>query len=89
MKLNYDKKSVARSFQSGDRVLVLLPVAGSALQAKFSGPYMVDRKLSETDYLIHTPNRKKKKCVVHINMLKQYIDRKKCPNLAPVVAPIA
>lgn len=47
MKINYDKKSVARTFQEGDRVLVLLPVVGSTLQAKFCGPYVVDQKLSE------------------------------------------
>uniref|UniRef100_A0A671VWW5 Gypsy retrotransposon integrase-like protein 1 n=1 Tax=Sparus aurata TaxID=8175 RepID=A0A671VWW5_SPAAU len=70
MKVRYDKKSVARAFQSGDRVLVLLPVVGSALQAKFSGPYLVDRQLSETDYVIRTPDRRKKTRVCHINMLK-------------------
>lgn len=55
MKNQFDKRSVARTFQSGDRVLVLLPVVGSALQAKFSGLYVTDRKLSETDYVIQTP----------------------------------
>lgn len=56
MKINYDKKSVARIFQEGDRVLVLLLVVGSTLQAKFSGPYVVDQKLSETNYVIQTPD---------------------------------
>lgn len=32
MKTKYDKNTVARTFQSGDRVLVFLPVVGSALQ---------------------------------------------------------
>lgn len=70
-------KSVARTFTPGDRVLVLLPPVGSDLQAKFSGPYVVDHKLSETDYVIHTPDRKKKTCVCHINMLKTHVDREK------------
>uniref|UniRef100_A0A3Q3SYM0 Gypsy retrotransposon integrase-like protein 1 n=1 Tax=Mastacembelus armatus TaxID=205130 RepID=A0A3Q3SYM0_9TELE len=74
MKDHYDKKSVTRIFQPGDRVLVLLPIVGSRLQAKFSGPYVVNRKLSETDYVIQTPDRKKTSRVCHINMLKKYVD---------------
>lgn len=68
MKVNYDRKSVMRSFNSGDRVLVLLPVAGSALQAQFLGSYGMDRKLSEKNYLIQTSDRKKRSRVVHINV---------------------
>ena len=89
MKVRFDKKSVARVFQSGDHVLVLLPVVGSALQAKFSGPYLVDRQLSETDYVIRTPDRRKKTCVCHINMLKKYVGRENCADPSPVVAPVA
>lgn len=75
MKRHFDRKSVSRSFQVGDKVLVLLPVVGSALQAKFSGPYEVLSKLSETDYAIHTPERRRKSRVCHINMLKPYVSR--------------
>lgn len=53
-------------------VLVLLPVLGSALQAKFYGPYEIESKLSETDYVIQTPYRKKKICECDINMLTKY-----------------
>lgn len=59
MKSRFDKKAVARSFNQGDMVLVLLPLPGSALQAKFSGPYVIDAKLNETDYVIRTPDRKR------------------------------
>ncbi|XP_028835757.1 uncharacterized protein LOC114790140 isoform X1 [Denticeps clupeoides] len=75
MKTHYDKRTVSRSFEPGDQVLVLLPIVGSALQAKFVGPYVVDSKLSETDYVIRTTNRKRKTRVCHINMLKSYVDR--------------
>lgn len=84
MKTRFDKKSVARTFQPGDRVLVLLPVVGSALQAKFSGPYVVDRKVSETDYVIQTPDRKKKTRVCHLNMLKRYVERENDVDSSPV-----
>ncbi len=48
---------------------------GSALSARFSGPYEVLRKLSDTDYVIRTPDRRRKSRVCHINMLKGFHDR--------------
>lgn len=75
MKRIYDIQSEYRSFQPGDSVLVLLPIPGSSLQARFSGPYVVDAKLSETDYVIRAPECKHKTRVCHINMLKPYVKR--------------
>uniref|UniRef100_A0A669CS17 ribonuclease H n=1 Tax=Oreochromis niloticus TaxID=8128 RepID=A0A669CS17_ORENI len=72
MKRKFDKKAVQRKFEVGDKVLTLLPVPGSSLQAKFSGPYTVQAKLSDTDYVIDTPERRKKCRVCHINMMKPY-----------------
>lgn len=56
MKRCYDIKSVLRVFKPGEKVLVLLPLPGSSLQSRFSGPYTVERKLSDTDYVVQTPN---------------------------------
>ncbi len=39
MKSQYDGRAVVRSFLPGDEVLVLLPVPGSSLFARFFGPY--------------------------------------------------
>uniref|UniRef100_A0A3B1K8B9 Gypsy retrotransposon integrase-like protein 1 n=1 Tax=Astyanax mexicanus TaxID=7994 RepID=A0A3B1K8B9_ASTMX len=75
MKQHYDRKTVPRQFQPGDKVLVLLPLLGSSLSAKFSGPYVIQQKLSETDYVVKTPDRNRKSRVCHINMLKSYVDR--------------
>ncbi len=72
MKRRFDRKAVARSFMPGDEVLVLLPVLGSSLSARFYGPYVVKKKMSETDYMISTPDRKRQTRVCHINMLKAY-----------------
>lgn len=72
MKKNFDKKACVRSFQPGDEVLVLLPLPGSALSARFSGPYPVLKKVSETDYVVGTPDRKRQTRVCHVNMLKAY-----------------
>ncbi len=75
MKNTYDQKSVLRKFQPGDKVLVLLPVGGSGLQAKFSGPYFVEHQLSDTDYVINTPDQRRKSQVCHVNMLKCHSSR--------------
>ncbi len=89
MKKCFDKDAVFRSFEKGDPVLVLLPLPGCALQAKFSGPYVVDRKLSDTDYIIGTPDRQRKTRVCHINMLKRYIARGKGEESKSSVVPVA
>lgn len=60
MKKWFDRKAVERQFQPGDQVLVLLPMPGSALTARFSGPYVVDSKVSDTDYIIHRPEHRRK-----------------------------
>lgn len=75
MKKHYDQSALSRSFAKGEKVLALLPVPGSTLSAKFSGPYVVQEKLSETDYVISTPERRRKSRVCHINMLKPYYSR--------------
>ena len=87
MKLRHDKKSVLRVFQPGEKVLVLLPLSGSSLQSRFSGPYTVERKISETDYVVQTPDRKRKSRVCHINMLKCYFSRVSDSPASPV-APV-
>ncbi|XP_030216443.1 uncharacterized protein LOC115546817 [Gadus morhua] len=75
MKRRYDRSAVPRHFQVGDKVLALLPIPGSALSARFSGPYEVCNRLSDTDYVIRTPERRRKTRVCHINMLKRYFSR--------------
>ena len=44
------------SFKLGERVLILLPILGNTLQA---GPYSVVEKLSDVNYVIRTPNRRR------------------------------
>lgn len=90
MKERYDKKAVSRSFSTGDKVLVLLPVQGAALEAKFSGPYVIDKKLSDTNYVVRTPDRRRKCRVCHINMLKHYVSREDdLESKSSVIAPVA
>lgn len=90
MKHCCDKKSVLRVFQPGEKVLVLLPLLGSSLHAQFSGPYMVKWRVSNTDYVIQTPDRKRKSKVCHVNMLKCYHFRESSPQhtTAALVGPV-
>lgn len=75
MKTWYDRKAKHCVFCSGDQVLVLLPIPGSALQAQYSGPYTIDRQVGECNYLVKTPDRKRKTRMCHVNLLKPYSDR--------------
>lgn len=70
MKRYYDRSSVSRSFNVGHKVLALLLIPGSALSARFTGPYEVKLCLSATDYDVITPERRRK---THIDMLKPYV----------------
>ena len=60
MKQNYDKNTKERSFKSGDKVLALLQIPGRPLQARNFGPYTVEKKASDLNYIITTPDCKQK-----------------------------
>ena len=75
MKRLYDLKVQKHSFKPGDKVLVLLPVPGNVLKARHQGPYEVERKVSELDYVIKTPGCRKSTQFCYLNMLKPYFDR--------------
>ena len=75
MKARYDNHVIDRKFKPGDKVLALLPIPGRPLQARYFGPYTIDKKTSDLNYIINTPGRRKNKQMCHVNMLKQYFDR--------------
>ena len=75
MKYHYDENARERNFKPGDKVLALLPIPGIPLQSRYYGPYTVHKKISDVNYIINTPRRRKQKQLCHINMLKEYIDR--------------
>ena len=74
-KTYYDKSSRQRSFQPGDRVLLLLPTSSRALQAAWQGPFKVVRKIGPVNYEIEMPRRRQKLKVFHVNMLRQWHER--------------
>ena len=72
MKSWYDSDARERQFKVGDRVLILLPIPGNSLQARFTGPCTVLQKLGDLDYVVSTPERRKKTQKCHVNMMKPY-----------------
>lgn len=79
----FDRNARLRSFTPGDKVLILLPILGSALQAHYSSPYEIKEKLNDSDYIVNTPDRRKQSRLCHIKMLKPYLDRE-CVPLPPL-----
>ena len=75
MKQWYDKKARSRVFKPGDKVLVLFPIIGHPLQARYYGPCEVESKVGDVDYIVKTPDRRKSRQLCHINMLKEYVER--------------
>lgn len=75
MKVWNDKNARNRYLKPGDKVLVFLPIPGHPLQARYYGPYEIERKISDVNYVVSTPGRRKQKQVCHINMLKEYHER--------------
>ena len=86
MKTWYDKRR-SRSFIVGEKVLALLPVPKSPLQARFCGPYLITKKINNVNYIIHTQDRQKSQRLCHVNMLKKYYEGEKV-NITRV-APVA
>jgi len=84
MKSRYDLNTVNRTFIPGQKVLALLPVSGNPLRARYFGPYVIDKKLSDLNYVVVTPDRRKDKQLCHVNMLKPYVDRDSTVTVHPV-----
>ncbi|XP_075779243.1 uncharacterized protein LOC142827525 [Pelodiscus sinensis] len=72
---HYNQKAKMRSFQPGDRVLLLLPSSESKLLAKWQGPFEVVRKIGPVDYEVRLPGRRKDLRVYHVNLLKAWRER--------------
>lgn len=75
MKQKYDRKAELRGFSPGDKVLALLPLINSPFQAKYFGPFTVLRRVSDLNYVIETPGRRKSSQLCHVNLLKAYHSR--------------
>ncbi|XP_068213909.1 uncharacterized protein [Palaemon carinicauda] len=84
MKLKYDVKTRDRLFNVGDKVLVLLPMSGNSLKAEFVGPWKVLKKINNVNYLIETPDRRRKTHICHVNTIKTFTDRSVEESVVPI-----
>ena len=75
MKENYDKTASARVFEPGDKVLLFLPLGNSKLESKWQGPFVILRKITDVNYEVMMPNKRKSKRIIHVNMMKLWYDK--------------
>ena len=68
----YDRKTKMRTFQPGDKVLVLLPTDRNKLLMQWKGPYEVSAVVGTNDYKVKIKDKLE---VYHANLLKKYIER--------------
>ncbi len=68
----YDKGTRPRFFEEGESVLLLMRDGHSKLEACYSGPFTIERKISPVTYQIATPGRGKQSKIVHVNLLKRW-----------------
>ena len=66
--------------------MALLTVHGHPLQAHYSGPFLIERKVNDVDYVIKTPGRRKTNRLFHVNMLEAYHEREPVAVVATTVA---
>ena len=71
-KNSYDRGTHERQFATGDQVLVLLPTTTSKLTARWQGPYEVVKPVGKVNYLVDLYDRRRRKRVLHVNMLKEW-----------------
>lgn len=71
-KIWYDKKARHRSYDVGDKVLILSHAPKHPLSARFHGPYTVLKKISDTTYVVSTPDRRRPQTLCHVNMIKRF-----------------
>lgn len=71
----YDRNARHRTFQPGQKVLVMLPSESSKLLAKWQGPFEITKQLGPTSYEVATPGQARTRWVLHVNLLKEWFPR--------------
>ncbi|GBM26337.1 hypothetical protein AVEN_239341-1 [Araneus ventricosus] len=77
----YDKNTVKREFRVGELVLVLATSKPNKMAVQWTGPGVIESKLSETNYIVRMEGKKDKTQIYHINLLKPYHQRLERINL--------
>ena len=84
-----NRQSKLGNFSPGDNVLLFLLTPGNSLQSKFSGPYVVAKKLSPLNYIVHTHHRHKDTQLEYINLMKSYLPREPEKDSTTNMLPVA
>lgn len=71
----YDRTARSRTFNPGQKVLLLLPSSDSSLLVRWQGPFEVLRKMGPVTYEVAMPDRRNPKQVFHVNLLKEWVSR--------------
>ena len=68
----YNKTTKERELKPGEEALVLLPTSSYKLLTQWQGPYWVTCKMGKVDYEIDMPNKRNRRKVFHVKMLKKW-----------------
>ncbi|XP_041435978.1 uncharacterized protein LOC121399407 [Xenopus laevis] len=74
-KVWYDRNARDRHFVPGDKVLLLIPMRSDKLKAAWEGPYVVVQAIHDTTYVVSPIDNQDQYKTVHVNMMKQYVER--------------
>ncbi|GFT46838.1 retrovirus-related Pol polyprotein from transposon 297 [Trichonephila clavipes] len=77
----YDKNAIKREFSEGDLVLVLKMNRPNKLSVQWKEPGKIEKKNSETNYVVSFNNNTESNQVFHVNMLKPYYKRAEFINM--------
>ncbi|GFV25348.1 retrovirus-related Pol polyprotein from transposon 297 [Trichonephila clavipes] len=77
----YDKNAIKREFSEGDLVLVLKMNRPNKLSVQWKGPGKIEKKISETNYVVSFNNNTESNQVFHVNMSKPYYKRAEFINM--------
>ncbi|XP_072174662.1 uncharacterized protein [Diadema setosum] len=89
MKRLFDRKVKERHFEPGSKVLVLLPLQGDALKARYAGPYVVEKRPVEAkvETILNFPRPQSKRELRRFLGMTGYY-RKFCHNFADAATPL-
>ena len=89
----YNRGATLRSFEVGEKVMVLVPTSECKFLAKWKGPYEVVEKVGAVNYKVRQPGRRKGTQLYHVNILKKWYSAEDVPlpalmtNLSPQTLP--
>ena len=68
-------------------MLLLLPSSKSKLMAQWQGPYRVVKQVGKVNYLVDMHNRRKRKRVFHVYMLRRWHEQQQDSMVAEEMKP--